>query len=30
MPADIMTKGLPLVKVREAYTLLGLTGLGGR
>ena len=30
MPADIMTKGLPLVKVQEAYTLLGLTGLGGR
>ena len=30
MPADILTKSLPLVKVKYALGLLGLTGLGGR
>ena len=30
MPADILTKPLPLVKVKTALDLLGLTGLGGR
>jgi len=30
MPADILTKPLPLVKVKTAYRLLGLTGFGGR
>ena len=29
MPADILTKPLPLVKVKTAYGLLGLTGFGG-
>jgi len=30
MPADILTKPLPLVEVNSALGLLGLTGLGGR
>ncbi|MGH7238510.1 MAG: hypothetical protein ACREHG_00435 [Candidatus Saccharimonadales bacterium] len=30
MPADILTKALPLVKVKTACGLLGLTGFGGR
>ena len=29
MPADILTKPLPLVKVKTAHKLLGLTGFGG-
>ena len=29
MPADILTKALPVVKVQEGYKLLGLTGFGG-
>ena len=28
-PADILTKALPLPKVKEALKLLGLTGFGG-
>jgi hypothetical protein len=30
MPADILTKALPLAKVQTAHKLLGLTGFGGR